>query len=137
MPNKIFPHEQAIKDLEKTLSAPKEIVVNQSTARRLDELCCEMTDTCGHIEAILQLAVENESEMRAYIRTALNLSARGRKSIKMFLSEWSVLVEESKRENPGRSPTDSPTDDQHLPLPSNPVTTHYPTPPTQPAPFTR
>ncbi|SRR5260370_260522 len=135
MPNKIFPHEQAIKDLEKTLSAPKEIVVNQSTARRLDELCCEMTDTCGHIEAILQLAVENESEMRAYIRTALNLSARGRKSIKMFLSEWSVLVEESKRENPGRSAKDSPIGEQDLALISNAVKAHDLATTNEPAPL--
>src|SRR6266704_1474287 len=86
-------------ELEENLSAPKDIVVDQSTARRLEELCSEMTDTCGHIEATLQLAVEDQSEKRAaYIRTALNLSARGTKAIKMFLSEWSVLVEESKRE---------------------------------------
>ncbi len=86
-------------ELEENLSAPKDIVVDQSTARRLEELCSEMTDTCGHIEATLQLAVEDQSEKRAaYIRTALNLSARGTKAIKMFLSEWRVLVEESKRE---------------------------------------
>jgi len=58
-----------------------------------------MTNTCGMIEAILQLAIEDKSEKRAaYIRTALNLSARGTKAIKLFLSEWRVLVEESKRE---------------------------------------
>jgi len=95
-------------ELEEALSVPKEIVVDQNTARRLDELCHEMTDTCGQIEAILQLAFENQSEKRAaYIKTALNLSARGTKSIKMFLSEWGVLVEESKRDNPGRSANDS------------------------------
>src|SRR5712691_4336022 len=56
----------------------REIVVDQSTARRLEELCSEMTDTCGLIEAILQLAVEDKSEKRAaYIKTALALSARG------------------------------------------------------------
>jgi hypothetical protein len=84
--------------MELVLSAPREIVVDQNTARRLEELCCQMTDTCGLIEAILQLAVEDESKRRdGYMKTALNLSARGTKAIKMFLSEWSVLVEESKR----------------------------------------
>ena len=93
------PHERALKDLEKALSPPKEIVTDQATARRLDELCCEMTDTCGLIEATLQLAVEDQSEKRAaYIEIALNLSARGTKAIKLFLSEWRVLVQESKRE---------------------------------------
>jgi len=68
-----------------------------------------MTDTCGLVEAILQLAIEDESEKRvAYMRTALNLSARGTKAVKKFLSEWGVLVEESKsRENSGRSARDS------------------------------
>src|SRR5260370_1410938 len=88
-----------IEELEKALSPPKEIVADQATARRLDELCSLMTDTCGQIEATLQLAVEDQSEKRAaYIRTALDLSARGTKAIKMFLSEWRVLVEESKRD---------------------------------------
>ena len=93
------PRERAIKDLENALSAPKQIVADQATARRLDELCSVMTDTCGQIEAALQLAVEDQSGKRtAYIRIALSLSARGTKAIKMFLSEWRVLVEESKRE---------------------------------------
>jgi hypothetical protein len=88
-------------ELEEALSVPKEIVVDRNTARRLEELCSEMTDTCGQIEAILQLAVEDRSEKRtAYMKTALYLSARGTKAIKMFLSEWGVLVDESKsREN--------------------------------------
>ena len=81
--------------------SPPEIVVDQSTARRLEELCSEMTDTCGLIEVTLQLAIEHESKKRdGFIKTALDLSARGRIALKMFLSEWSVLVEESKRENP-------------------------------------
>jgi transcriptional regulator of acetoin/glycerol metabolism len=96
-------------ELKADLSAPKEIVVDQNTGRRLDELCREMTNSCGMVEAILQLAIEETSEKRvAYMRTALNLSARGTKSIKMFLGEWSVLVEESRsRENSGRSARDS------------------------------
>jgi len=98
MPKETLSRERA-HDLEKALSAPKEIVADQATARRLDELCCVMTDTCGQIEATLQLAAEDQNEKRAaYIGIALNLSARGTKAIKMFLSEWRVLVEESKRE---------------------------------------
>ena len=100
MPKETLSLERALKDL----SAPKEIVVDQSTARRLEELCSEMTDTCGQIEAILQLAVEDRSEKRAaYMKTALYLSARGRKAIKMFLSEGSVLVEESKSDHTPRA----------------------------------
>ncbi len=115
-------------ELEEALSVPKEIVVDQNTARRLDELCHEMTDTCGQIEAILQLAFENQSEKRAaYIKTALNLSARGTKSIKMFLSEWGVLVEDSKsRENCGRSAKDS-TGEPALALTPNSLMAHLAT----------
>ena len=104
----------------------REIVVDQSTARRLEELCSEMTDTCGLIEAILQLAVEGKSEKQAaYLRTALDLSARGTRSIKMFLSEWGVLVEESKsRENSGRSAKDSTIGEPDLALMPNSVTAH-------------
>jgi hypothetical protein len=96
MPRETLSSERA-QELEKALSPPKEIVADQATARRLDELCSVMTDTCGQIEATLQLAVEDQNEKRAaYIRIALNLSARGTKAVKMFLSEWRVLVEESK-----------------------------------------
>jgi hypothetical protein len=96
-------HERT--DLKADLSAPKDIVVDQSTGKRLEELCSQMTDTCGLIEATLQLAVEAVSNKReAYIKTALSLSARGTRSIKIFLSEWNVLVEESKsQQNSGRS----------------------------------
>jgi len=96
-------------ELEEDLSGRKEIVVDQSTGRRLEELCSQMTNTCGLIEAILQLAVEDESKKReAHIKAALSLSARGTKAIKMFLCEWGVLVEESKtRENSGQSAKDS------------------------------
>ncbi len=99
MPKETLSHERVLKDLEEALSPPNEIVADQATARRLDELCSVMTDTCGQIEATLQLAAEDQNEKRAAcIRIALNLSARGTKAIKMFLSEWRVLVEESKRE---------------------------------------
>ena len=76
----------------------REIVVDQNTARRLEELCSEMTDTCGLIEATLQLAVEDKSEKRAaYIKTALDFSARATEAIKLFLVEWSVLTEGANR----------------------------------------
>lgn len=103
-----MPKEMGSPALE-DLRTPNEIVVDEGTARRLEELCSTMTDTCGLVEATLQLAVEDQSEKRTtYIRAALSLSASGTRAIKMFLSEWSVLVEESKsREKSGRSARDS------------------------------
>ncbi len=96
MPKEILSHERAL-----DVYAPKDLFVDQSTARRLAELCSEMTNTCGLIEAILQLAVENKSERRAaYIKTALSLSNRARRAVKMFLAECSVLFEGLGRENP-------------------------------------
>ncbi len=119
MPKEILSHERAV-----DVYAPKDLVVDQSTARRLAELCFEITNTCGLIEAILQLALEFKSKKQAaYIKTALYLSARGTKSVKVFLSEWSVLVEESRRENPGRSP-DSAIGEPDLALILNSVTAH-------------
>jgi transcriptional regulator of acetoin/glycerol metabolism len=120
MPKEIRCAERTLKELY----APNEILVDQSTARRLEELCSTMTDTCGIVEATLQLAIEEEGKKQvACIRTALNLSARGTKAIKMFLSEWSVLVEESKsRENSGRSARDSTMGEPGLPLVLNSIT---------------
>jgi hypothetical protein len=70
MPRETLSSERA-QELENALSPPKEIVADQATARRLDELCSVMIDTCGQIEATLQLAVENQNEKRAaYIRIA-------------------------------------------------------------------
>jgi len=104
MPEQTPSPEQPHKDIY-----ANEIVVDQCAARRLEELCSQMTDTYGLIEATLQLAVKDVSNKReAYIKAALNLSARGTRAIKMFLCEWCVLVEESKsRENSGRSSKDS------------------------------
>jgi len=45
----------------------REIVVDQSAARRLEELCSQMTDTCGLIEGILQLGVKDKSKKRELI----------------------------------------------------------------------
>jgi len=119
MPRETLSSERA-QELEKALSPPKEIVADQATARRLDELCSVVTDTCGQIEATLQLAVEDQNEKRAaYIRIALNLSARGRKAVKMFLSEWRVLVEESKRENLVVRSADSTVGEPDPPIPNS------------------
>ncbi len=75
----------------------KEILVDPGTGRRLEELCSEMTHTCGLIEAVLQLATSDESERRTtYMQTALRLSARGTRAIKMFLSEWNVLMADGR-----------------------------------------
>lgn len=95
--------------LLKKLYEPIDLVVDKSTVGRLEELCSTMTDTCGLIEATLQLAVEDKGEKRTtYIKTALSLSARGTRAIKMFLSEWNVLFEDSKsRDSCGRSAKDS------------------------------
>ncbi len=118
MPKETVSRERVLKDLEEALSPPKDIVADQATGRRLEELCSQMTDTCGLVEATLQLAIEEKTEKRvAYMRTALNLSARGTKAVKMFLSEWRVLVEESKsRENSGRSARDSTMGEPDLAL---------------------
>ncbi len=95
-----------------------DIVVDKSTVGRLEELCSTITDTCGLIEATLQLAAEGESEKRAaYIRAALQLSVRGTRSIKLFLSEWSVLVEDSEsRANHGLSAKDHTREEADLAL---------------------
>jgi DNA-binding NtrC family response regulator len=109
MPKELSFPESALNDHGKALSAPTEVVVDQNTANRIEELCSLMVDTCGLIEATLQLAVGEKGKKReAYIQTALNLSARGTKAIKMFLCEWGVLVEELKsRDSAGRSARDS------------------------------
>ena len=53
---------------------PKGFFVEQSTGRRLQELCHEMTNSCGMIKPILQLALEaeNEGKRTAFIKTALD-----------------------------------------------------------------
>jgi len=126
MPKEIHSPERALRDP----SAPKEIVVDQGTAARFEELCSTMTDTCGLIEATLQLAIEGKGIKRlVFINTALNLSARGTRAIKMFLSEWSVLVEDSKsREKSGRSARDSEL------VILTPLTAHDPAAKNQPQP---
>jgi len=85
--------------LEHEVPIPEEYTVDQNTWKRLDELCREMTNTCGLVESILRLALQKEGDKRtAYIKSALDLSTRAIRAIKMFLSEWAVLVEESKRQ---------------------------------------
>ena len=90
---------------------PKGFFVEQSTGRRLQELCHEMTNSCGMIKPILQLALEaeNEGKRTAFIKTALDASARGTKSLKLFLSEWGVLIGESNRDGVVAGPGNSAT----------------------------
>jgi hypothetical protein len=96
-------HEHALQD-SNNHNLPKGFFVDQGTGERLAELCCEMTDSCGLITAILQLALEKENENRTtFINTALDLSSRAIRSLKMFLSEWHVLTEASEAENARRA----------------------------------
>lgn len=90
---------------------PKGFFVEQSTGRRLQELCREMINSCGMIKPILQLALEaeNEGKRTAFIKTALDASARGTKSLKLFLSEWGVLIGESNRDGVAVRPANSAT----------------------------
>ena len=64
---------------------PKGFFVEQSTGRRLQELCREMINSCGMIKPILELALEaeNEGKRAAFIKTALDASARGTGSIRI------------------------------------------------------
>ena len=78
------------------------VFVDPGTRRRLEELCRAMTDSCGLITATLELALENENKRTTFINTALNLSSEAIRSLKMFLSEWHVLTEESEMENARR-----------------------------------
>ncbi len=82
---------------------PKGFFVDEGTGKRLEELCREMTNSCGQIGAILQLELEIGGEKRTkFMQTALDLSSDAIRSVKMFLSEWNVLMAESKIENARR-----------------------------------
>jgi len=57
-----------------------------------------MASVYGLVESVLQLALAKEGEERtAYIKTALDFSARATEAIKLFLVEWSVLTEGANR----------------------------------------
>jgi hypothetical protein len=98
MPVDILADESLRKRLEEFLAKPKGICIDENTHRRLEELCSQMASVYGLVESVLQLALTKEGmERAAYIKTALDMSARATKAIKLFLGEWSVLVGEANR----------------------------------------
>ncbi len=98
MPGDILADESLRRRLEEFLAKSKGICIDENTHRRLEELCSKMASVYGLVECVLQLALAKEGEERtAYIKTALDFSARATEAIKLFLVEWSVLVEEANR----------------------------------------
>ncbi len=101
MPEDILADESLRKRLEEFFAKPKGIYIDEATHRRLDELCRQMASVYGLVESVLQLALIKEGKQReACIKTALDFSARATEAIKLFLVEWSVLVEEANRRTP-------------------------------------
>jgi len=70
------------------------------------------------VEAILQLAIERKvMKASSLYENRYEPLCSGTKAVKMFLSEWRVLVEESKsRRNSGRSARDSTMGEPDLAL---------------------
>jgi len=98
MPGDILADESLRRRLEEFLAKSKGICIDESTHRRLEELCSKMASVYGLVESVLQLALAKEGEERtAYIKTALDFSARATEAIKLFLVEWSVLTEGANR----------------------------------------
>ena len=98
MPWNILADESLRRRLEEFLAKSKEICIDENTHRRLEELCSKMASVYGLVESVLQLALAKEGEERtAYIKTALDISARATEAIKLFLVEWSVLAEGANR----------------------------------------
>ena len=98
MPEDILADESLRKRLEKFLAKPKGICIDENTHRRLEELCSQMASVYGLVESVLQLALIKEGKERAaYIKTAIDISARAAEAIKLFLSEWSILAGEANR----------------------------------------
>lgn len=96
--------EHAIQNSKDSHSLPNGFFVDQATGRRLEELCREMTNSCGMIECTLQLSLERGGEKRtSIINSALQLAARATRSLKLFLSEWGVITEESEVERARRA----------------------------------
>lgn len=96
MPDDILTDESLRIRLQKFLAKPKGICIDENTHRRLEELCSQMANVYGLVESLLQLALTKEEEERAaYIKTALDISSRATEAIKLFLGEWSALVEEA------------------------------------------
>ncbi len=98
MPWNILADESLRRRLEEFLAKSKGICIDENTHRRLEELCSKMASVYGLVESVLQLALAKEGEERtAYIKTALDISARATEAIKLFLVEWSVLAEGANR----------------------------------------
>jgi len=93
MPEDILADESLRRRLEEFLAKPKGICIDENTHRRLEELCSQMASVYGLVQCVMQLALTKEGEERtAYIKTALDISARATEAIKLFLGEWSVLA---------------------------------------------
>ena len=98
IPEDILSNESLRKRLEEFLGKQNGIYVDENTHRHLEELCRQMASVYGIVESVLQVALTKEGEERtAYIKTALDISARATRSIKQFLGEWSILVGEANR----------------------------------------
>ena len=98
IPEDILSNESLRKRLEEFLGKQNGIYVDENTHRHLEDLCHQMASVYGLVETVLQLALtKEEKERAAYIKTALDICAGATKAIKLFLVEWSVLVEEANR----------------------------------------
>ena len=103
MPEDTLADESLRKRLEEFFAKPKGICIDENTHRRLEELCSQMASVYGLVESVLQLALTKEGEGRAaYIKTALDISARATEAIKLFLGEWRVLVAEANLRDDSR-----------------------------------
>jgi len=103
IPVDILADESLRKRLEEFFAKPKGICIDENTHRRLEELCSQMASVYGLVESVLQLALAKEGEGRAaYIKTALDISARATEAIKLFLVEWRVLVAEANLRDDSR-----------------------------------
>ncbi len=106
IPEDILADESLRTRLEKFFAKPKGIYIDENMHRRLEELCSQMASVYGLVESLLELALTKEGEQRAaYIKTALDISARATEAIKLFLVEWSVLAGEA---NPPPATHDTP-----------------------------
>ncbi len=93
-----LPDESLRKRLEE-FSKPKGICIDEHSHRRLEDLSSQMASVYGLTECTLQLALTKQGEERtALIKTALDISSRATRAIKLFLCEWNVLLEEANRQ---------------------------------------
>ena len=101
MSGDVVADETLRKRLEEFLKPPNEICIDENTHRRLEELCSQMAGVYGVVESVLQLALSKHGEAQiAFIETALGISSRATRAIKLFLCEWNVLLDEANRLRP-------------------------------------